>query len=586
MSDPVLPLLVVILAALLTLGAVASLIARGSRQAIGVAGACLGGLGVLTTLLSLLLGGDTDPIELPLGILGLPTRLALDQLSAFFLLPAFVAGTAGIAFAAETGDTVPKSSLAGLALCLAGVLLAIIAADGVTLVLGLSLAGGAVWASGEPGRPRAVQLGTTAIAGLAILGATALGGQGGNAVPVQPAAAAVYVLALAGPGALAGLVPFQRWSIPAHRAAPSRVAALLSGTMQPLAFYLLLRLLLGGAGDAPAWWGLPLLAVGCVTALTGAWRAATEAEADCCLAGLTERQSGLTAIGIALALAGRANDVPRMAEAATGAVLLLVWSQALCGTLGQLAAGAVRAGAGSRQLVLLGGLIHSMPVTAWGMAAALYGVSILPVGAGFAALWLLAQAVLAAPPGLELALVAATLAVSGALSTVAVVRVWGIVFLGRPRGPRTAGAIDVGKQAQPPLIALAALAGLMGVFPNGALMLADAALRQVAGIGAGDTPDLIGFTVYPALWLVLLTLAVVWLVCWLLRRRGLPPARTGAPWMDGFAPTPPWLPFGDPLTQSAGAGFVPSLPDPRPFAARRMMVAAAWLAALVGRGAA
>ncbi len=546
----------------MTLGAVARFVARGSCQAMGFAGAGLGGLGFLLTLLSLLLGHEPDSLQFPFGLPGLPLRLTLDPLAAFFLLPAFLAGTAGIAFAAETGDTAPKSSLAGLTLCLAGVTLAMLAADGVTLVLGLSLAGGAVWASGEPGRPRALQLGVAGLAGIAVLGAAGLSGFTYEAMRVQPApATAVYVLALIGPGALAGLVPFHLWLIPAHREAPSRAAALLSGALQPLALYLLLRLLLDLCGSAPPlWWSVPLLVMGSVTALTGGWRAASEAEVDSCLAGLTERQSGLAAIGIGLALIGRATDLPNLTTLAEAAVLLLALSQAVCGTLAQLAAGAVRAGAGSRQLVLLGGLIHSMPVVAAGMGAALYGFSVLPAGAGFAALWLLFQALLAAPRFPGLALVAAALALSGALSGAALVRLLGVAFLGRPRGPRSAAAIDIAKPARPGMLVLAGIALLIGLFPGAALLLADPAIRQMEGAGLEDRVSILGLSGYPVLPLVLLGVATCGAVLWLLRRQGGAPPRLSPAWNDGFAPPPAWLPFGDPLTQSAGAGFVPVLP--------------------------
>ena len=572
MSDPILPLLVLIVTALSALGAVARIVARVSRQAVGLAGACVGGLGFLLTLMALLADQDPATLELPFGLPSLPLILRLDPLAAFFLLPAFLTGTAGIAFAAEVADTAPKSSLGGLALCLGGVVLATLAANGVTLALGLALTGGSIWASGEPGRPRALLVGVTALAAVAVLAASALSGFGFAAMRAHLAyPSAVYALALIGPGALAGLVPFHLWSIPAHRAAPARAAALLSGAMQPLALYLLVRLLLDLGGPAPPlWWGVPLLVMGCATALTGAWRAVSEAELGACLAGLSERQSGLAAIGIGLALIGRATDLPSMTGLAEAAVLLLVFSQAVCGTLAQLLAGAVHAQAGSRQLVLLGGLIHPMPVATAGMAAALAGFAALPAGAGFAALWLLFQALLAGPRFPALALVAAALAVSAAVSGAALVRVLGVAFLGRPRGPRAASADDIPKSARPGMLVLAGVAVLMGVFPGVVPMLAAPAIRQMAGVGVDTGAGLLGLPGYAALPLVLLGLAVWAAGVWLLRRFAGPAPRIGPAWNDGFAPSPPWLPFGEPLTQSAGEGFVPKLP-PMPLPIPKML---------------
>jgi hypothetical protein len=45
---------------------------------------------------------------------------------------------------------------------------------------------------------------------------------------------------------------------------------------------------------------------------------------------------------------------------------------------------------------------------------------------------------------------------------------------------------------------------------------------------------------------------------WLLRRRG-PGHRREPAWSGGFAPPPPWLPFGDPTTQIGAASFVEPL---------------------------
>ena len=576
MSDPVLTLLVGIIAALVILGAVGGLVARGAREAVGFIGAGLGGLGFLLSLLSAILGPGTASLELRFGPPGLSLLLALDPLSAFYLMLLFLSGTAATAFAAEAEATAPPVSLAGVALCVAGLALTLLAADGITLALGIALAGGAIWASCEPGRSRAVQLGVALLAALAIMAAMALSGLTFEAIRAHPAAPPliVYLLALAGSGALAGLVPFHQWLIPAHRAAPTRAATLLSGAVQPVAIYLMLRQLLDlGGPSIPLWWSLPLLALGGASVLIGGWRAVQQPEVDSCLAAMTCRQTGLAAIGLGLALVGRSADLPNMTVLAVTAVLLLSLAQAICGTLSQLAGGAVRHGAGSRRLALLGGLIHPMPLVTTGMAAGLYGQSALPAGAGFAALWLLFQAILAGPrsagfpASVGVAVIAAVLALSAVLSAAAMVRLIGVAFLGRPRGPRAAGAIDIAKSARPGLLALVSISVLIGIFPGPVMkLLAGGAIPQLAGEGLGLRAGLLGL--YPSVgaagYLVVPLVALAALIAatmiFVLRRRGGAAPRFSPAWNDGFSPPPAWLPFGDPLTQAAGAGFVPELP--------------------------
>jgi hypothetical protein len=55
-----------------------------------------------------------------------------------------------------------------------------------------------------------------------------------------------------------------------------------------------------------------------------------------------------------------------------------------------------------------------------------------------------------------------------------------------------------------------------------------------------------------------LALALVWAVS---RQGGVAGHRTAPAWDGGFAPPPPWLPFGDPATEMNGSGFAQPLRD-------------------------
>ena len=552
-----------IVVALLALGVVARFRAFRSRQAVGLAGAGLCGLGFMLTLLAMIVGQDPGRVPLPLGLPGMPLMLAFDPLAAFFLLPIFFTGTASMAFAAEIADPAPNANLAGLASCLAGVVLTMLAADGVVMTIGLAIASGSVWAMAEQDAGRAPLLVVTGLAALTVLGATAASDFGFAAVRAHPVWPFVLCgLTLAGPGALAGLAPFHAWLIPAHAALPARGAAMLSGTIQPLAYYMLIRLLLD-LGDplAPGWSSVPVLASGVATAMIGGWRAAADMDLRASLAGLGQRQSGLVAIGIGLVMVARAVDIAALGALALAAVLILAVTQAVCGTLGQLAAGAVQAEAGSRRIVLLGGLIQSMPIVAIGMGAALLGYAALPPGVAFAAFWLLFQALLVVPHAPWFAVIAVVVAVSAALAGVALVRIFGVAFLGRPRGPRAAGAMDIAYPARPAMLVLAGVSVAIGLVPGLFLLLAEATVHQLLGVRSDDRGALLAWGGYPILPLLLAAVAIGGAVVKLVRHGGTPAPREAAAWHEGFAPAPAWLPFGDPLTQSAGAGLLPRLPD-------------------------
>jgi NADH:ubiquinone oxidoreductase subunit 5 (subunit L)/multisubunit Na+/H+ antiporter MnhA subunit len=324
----------------------------------------------------------------------------------------------------------------------------------------------------------------------------------------------------------------------------------------------------------------------------GPWHGATAPDIDSALAGAAHRTAGLAAIGIGLVLLGRAADLPNLAALALAGVLLLSAGQMLSGTLAFLTAGAVRQGAGSRRIDRLGGLVHRMPTAAVGLAAGLFGLASLPFGTGFAGTWLLFQSLLAAPRigGLGqqvlLAGLAALLAISGALAAAGSVRLFGVAFLGRPRTPRAAAADDVAGRARPVLLTLAVITALCGLLPGVVLwLLADPAIRMLAGMTLGPRAGLAGLAPasdvpgYAALSLAALVALCIGVTVWLLRRY-VRPERRSPVWHDGFARDPAWLPFGDPLAQSDGSGFVPDLPQ---LPERRMLPAKLTAAYTMGR---
>ncbi len=556
MNGPVLTLLTAIITALTGLGVLGAVWPRRARESIGYAAAGLAGIAALLAMVSLLLDDAPATLALPLGLPGAAFRLELDPLAAFFAVLVFATGAAALAFTAATDD---PPVTAPLPVCLAGLGLAILAADGLARGAGLAVAGAAIWAMGPTDRAGAAQLGIALLAAAAVIAAAA-----------APRPALLWA-ALLGPGALAGLVPLHAWLATAHRAtAPA--AALLSGAIVPVAIYATLRMLFDPAGAAPpGWWGLPLMVLGAASVVVGGLDATHRAELDTALAAGTLRQTGLTAIGLGIALTARAADLPGVTAMALGAVLLLTALQAVCGTLLALVAGAIRQGAGTRRLDRLGGLVHRMPIATACLLAGLFGVAALPPGAGFAAIWLLFQALLALPRAgglpfqLLLCALAAVLGLAGALASASLLRLVGVVCLGRPRTPRAAAADEPTRPARRPLLALAAAAALLGVFVGPSLrVLADPPIRALTGTGLGSRATLLGLAPgaespgYAALPLASLLLLAAGLVLWLRRRGGVRSSTVSGPaWDDGFAAPPAWLPFGNPATQTSGAGFAP-----------------------------
>ena len=617
MKGWVLSLLAVIVAGLLLFSAVGAALPSRARRAIGLGGAGLSGLAAILVLLALVAGDSPVQLGLPLGLPGSQFRLLLDPLSGFFALLVFSLGTAAVVYATEAEPAGSQGSLAAILVAVASLALVALAGDALVFATGLALAGAATWTAGRTDASghaaRSILLPT-------LLGAAAVvavdwlqGGDDGSvgfatARAVQsPDARAVltWIALIVGMAPLAGLTPLHRSRSSAIETTALVGTAVLEGAATPLAFYALLRVTSALAGrPLPAWCGVALLLLGVASVLIGGIRATRGDTLPDILTAGTARHAGVTATALGLAVVARALDLPQVAALALAAVLMAAAVQAICGTLGVLCASAIHHGAATRHLARLGGTIHTMPVCTLGLLVGLFGMAAPPPGPGFAGFWLLFQALLAetqaASPALQTVFViaAAALGFGAALSVIALVRLIGVVCLGRPRTPRTAAAKPLSRAAATPLLCLTGGSVCLGAFVGLILqMLVNPAIHDILGANLGPQASLLGVAVGPggrgyAALPVSALLALAWGAAVRVRRR-LQPAdiRAGPAWDGGFAASSPWLPFGDPLMQTTGTGFTPLTEDwPSPLHSvrwpTRSLAGSAKRAALSGTAAA
>lgn len=509
----VLILFAILIAALVILAAISRVVPRFVVAAVSVG---ISALVVVLMVVALAAGIDMITLELPIGPAGAAMRLSLDPLAAGFLLVLFL--------------VIPCANSAPLPL--AALALTVLADDGLTLAVGLLMLGGVTLL-----RPA-----TSAVVCLTV--ALALAGSPADFATIRAAppegwhAAVVLLLVLVGAG-------------------------ILSRLSTTIAIYLVLRVLfdLCGVGQ-PLWWGVTLLLVGAGIATIGSLRAALADTLHKVLSVGSLHQFGMATMALGVALFARAVDLPSVASRALAAAWLAVVCHMLCRTLLLMCADAVESGAGTRRLDLMGGLLHRMPVTSGCCLVGLFTVAVLPPGLGFAAFWLLFQSLIAAARisdfGIQLLVlvVAALTALSVGLMALATVRLFGVVFIGRPRTPRAAVAEEAPRPVRVVLIGVAALLGLFGLLPALVLLPTIGWTHVASGqwLALSTGAEATGYS--PIAVAVLLAL-VAFAVLYVLRRPG--ERRREPAWSGGFAAPPPWLPFGDPATQSGPASFVEPL---------------------------
>jgi hydrogenase-4 component B len=473
--------------------AIFAVAARGWRRVSeAVYGACAAvSLVALTLALNhLLRGGAPAQLVTPLGLPQIGGNFRLDALSAFFLTLVNLAGAAASLYAIGYGRHEPEPSrvLFFYAAFLASMNLVMLTADAFTFLIAWEAMSLASWAlvlaryrEAENASAAYVYIVMASFSAFALLlafglmagpdGAYAFSSMRGRALPTV-FAGLVLILTLIGAGSKAGLMPLHVWLPLAHPAAPSHVSALMSGAMTKVAIYAFIRIAFDLQPAPSWWWGTPALCVGGLTAALGALYALMQRDLKRALAYSTIENIGIIFAALGLALAFKANGMEAAAALALTAALFHALNHTVFKSALFFGAGAVLTATGARDMERLGGLIHRMPTTSLVILIACAAISALPPLNGFASEWLVLQAILLSPdlPQWSLKLltpaVGALIAVAAALAAAGFARIYGIVFLGRPRTTAAANAHEVERWSLGTMSGLALLCVLAGVLPG------------------------------------------------------------------------------------------------------------------------
>jgi NADH:ubiquinone oxidoreductase subunit 5 (subunit L)/multisubunit Na+/H+ antiporter MnhA subunit len=225
-------------------------------------------------------------------------------------------------------------------------------------------------------------------------------------------------------------------------------------------------------GPAAWWWSIAVMAIAGITCVLGVLSALMQHDLKRLLAYHTVENIGIIFIGLGLSLAFSAYGMQAAAALALTAALFHVFNHCLFKSLLFFGAGAVLNATGERDMEHLGGLIHSMPLTAFAFLTGCTAISALPPLNGFVSEWLTFQAILLSPAlpswGLKLLVpaVGAMLALSAALAAACFVKAFGVTFLGRPRTPPAARAHETDRPSLAAMLAFALFCLMSGLLPG------------------------------------------------------------------------------------------------------------------------
>jgi len=274
------------------------------------------------------------------------------------------------------------------------------------------------------------------------------------------AIAIISLLFLIGLGVKAGIVPIHTWLIDAHPAAPSPISALLSGVMIKVGVYWIFRvfILMFGFGNI---WNFIFCALGSITIMVGVMMALVQKDIKRLLAYHSVSQIGYMILGIGTGV-----------SAGVVGGLFHLLNHALFKGLLFLCAGAIIYRMKTRNLNEYGGLLKAMPITFITCLVAALSISGVPPFNGFVSKWMIYQGIIEAGNGLGFGMkwgwwIFLTAAVFGsALTLASFIKVIFSTFFGeRPQAPNN-NIKEIGPYMYIPLIILAALCVIFGVFPQ------------------------------------------------------------------------------------------------------------------------
>ena len=463
------------------------------------------------------LAGNTATARFAWPLPGGALTFALDRLSAFFLVPVFVVSGLGSVYGegywAEAHH--PKNGrklrcFYGLAT--AGLALVMVAGDAWSFLIGWEIVSLAAFflVTTDQDDAGALRAGwiylVSAHAGTVILFAMfALLRDATGAWLLAPSVALgsspllrpILLLALAGFGFKAGVIPLHVWIPEAHAAAPSHVSALLSGVVLKMAIYGLVRVL-SMLPAYPTWLGLALVALGVTSGVLGVVMALAQHDLKRLLAYHSIENIGIILIGLGVGALGMAQHRLDWAVLGFAGGLLHVWNHAAFKSLLFYSAGAVIHATGTREIDALGGLFRRMRFTGAAFLVGAVAICGLPPLNGFVSEWLISlasfRALTNASGGVEMlgaAAAAPALALIGALAVACFVKAFSAVFLGAPRRPDLAtGAGDASRSMRFAMGGLVLACAVIGLWPTGAAGVSRRAADALLGTHAGPSADL------------------------------------------------------------------------------------------------
>jgi len=312
----------------------------------------------------------------------------------------------------------------------------------------------------------------------------------GSTMP-DTAKLSILILSFVGFGSKAGVFPFHVWLPHAHPAAPSHISAVMSGVMIKTGIYGIVRLYASLGLHTPLF-GEIVLAAGMISGILGVVYALGQHDIKRLLAYHSVENIGIILIGIGIGMLGVSFGNPTMAVLGFSGGLLHVLNHSIFKSLLFMGAGVVIQKTGTRTIDMLGGLLKNMKITGITFLIGSLAISGLPPFNGFVSEFFIYLGGFKGAALDETAFVMSimaivSLAIIGGLALACFTKVVGVVFQGEPRDADAIAGDEKGPAMLLPMLVLAGLCLIIGVFPRLFIYLSLQAI-PVSELGYGRIP--------------------------------------------------------------------------------------------------
>jgi hydrogenase-4 component B len=531
----------------------------GPGQMIATVTTLLAALAGVPAALALLFAPSTTtwiiPWNLPFG----SCELAIDPLSAFFLLPIFLVAASGSLFAlgywpAQEHRSTERGLTFFYGLLASSMAILVMARNGVFFlmvweIMALSAyfllvtehehkdvrrAGGIYLIATHTGSA-ALYVYFSLLAGQT---GSFLLPKAGSLSSLPTVALVIAMAAFAGFGAKAGIMPLHIWLPSAHANAPSHVSAMMSGVMLKMGLYGIFRTLTF-FHDPPLIWGGFLTVAGITSALFGIAFALAQRDLKRLLACSSIENIGIITTGLGIALLGISSHNAPLAYLGMAGSLLHILNHSFFKPLLFLGSGAIIHSAGTREMDLMGGLGKGMPRAAILFLVGTIAICGIPPLNGFVSEFLLYLGFfsqLQAASMIWIVLLAPLLALVGGLAVIAFIKLYSSVFLGTARSQGAAHPHEAPVTMLLPMGFFALLCLVIGLAPQLALRLVTPALTAfmptvVLAVDQARYSAILGRLSLLGILLVLFAMVVTLFWQWRLRQAEVAAAST---WGCGY----------------------------------------------------